>query len=441
MIRVIFLLCSLLVAACSKSDIDTIQGLTLQATTTSTRSSFDGVHSHWSDGDKLQAIVSQGGAGAVHRFSMLDASKSSFVNQDIIINRTARYDIYALHTAQNIIPNANGINADVPIGAAVQQQVGSSPNHIAALDPLYGKAENVSGSAVSVNMQHSAVALSINIRNTTTETIAGIQSLQIIAPNDVEIYGWYRLNLATSEIELVNGGGNSITVNVSSSESIAVGESFTIWAAAAPFVIPKDEALLFKVTTTDGKVLSYEKIFTEQVAFETGTIMQTTIEPILPPEEIVLKWGYLNGYITPVLVSGGTGTSLPKRFSCGDYFINIDGECDFSIVNNEFMHFANVNRDTEGVYIYLPQIANYKLKQVITHITQECTQRNTLRVGVGIGTPNINDYYTTINKNTTFDISNSTSSEQYNIHIKYKNNQSNHAYDLTGITMVYKLEK
>ena len=438
MIRVIFLLCSLLVAACSKSDIDTIQGLTLQATTTSTRSSFDGVHSHWSDGDKLQAIVSQGGAGAVHRFSMLDASKSSFVNQDIIINRTARYDIYALHTAQNIIPNANGINADVPIGAAVQQQVGSSPNHIAALDPLYGKAENVSGSAVSVNMQHSAVALSINIRNTTTETIAGIQSLQIIAPTDVEIYGWYRLNLTTSEIELVNGGGNSITVNVSSSESIAVGESFTIWAAAAPFVIPKDEALLFKVTTTDEKVLSYEKIFTEQVAFEAGTIMQTTIEPILPPEEIVLKWGYLNGYITPVLAPGYEGSGLPKRFSCGDYFINIDGECDFSIVDNEFMHFANVNRDTEGVYIYLPQIANYKLNQVITHITQECRGRQGYGVGVGIGTGGSRDYYTLNSQNTQFDISSSSSSEQYNIHIK---TTSNKAYDLTGITMVYKLEK
>ncbi len=440
MIRVIILICTLLVAACSKNDIDTLQGLTLQAPTNSTRTSFDGTHSYWSSSDKLQAIVSQGGVGAVYEFSMLDANNSSFVNNDITINRTERYNIYALHTAANTIPKTSGVYADVAIGAAVQEQVGSSANHIAALDPLYGKAEDVSGNTAQVNMQHSAVALRINIRNTTTEAIAGIESLQIIAPNDVKIYGWYRLDLATGESEVVNGTGNRITVNISSSGSVAVGDSFVVWAATAPFVMPEDGALQFKVTTTDNKELSYEKIFTEQVAFEAGSIMQTTIEPILPPEEIVLKWGYLDGYITPVLASGSESSGLPKKFSCGDYFINIDGVCDFSIVNNEFMRFSDINKDEEGAYISLPQIANYKLTQVITHITEYCEGRQGIKVGVGIGSGGDRTYYTLNNmdKNTTYNISSSSSSEQYNIHIKAT---SDKFYDLTGITMVYKLEE
>ena len=438
MIRVIILICTLLVAACSKNDIDTQQGLTLQAPTNSTRTSFDGTHSYWSSSDKLQAIVSQGGTGTVYEFSMLDASNSSFVNHDITLNRNEIYNIYALHSAANTIPKTSGVYADVAIGAAVQQQVGSSANHIAALDPLYGKAEDVSGNTAQVNMQHSAVALRINIKNTTTEAIAGIESLQIIAPNDVKIYGWYRLDLATGESEVVNGTGNRITVNISSSGSIAVSESFVVWAATAPFIMPEDGALQFKVTTTDDKVLSYEKIFTEQVAFEAGSIMQTTIEPILPPEEIVLKWGYLDEYITPVLASGSESSGLPKKFSCGDYFINIDGVCDFSIVNNEYMRFDNINQDDKGVYIHLPQIANYKLTQVITHITEYCKGRQGLKVGVGIGSNSNRGYYTLNKQDTPFNITNPTSSEQYNIHITAT---SDNKYDLTGITMVYKLEE
>ena len=74
----------------------------------------------------------------------------------------------------------------------------------------------------------------------------------------------------------------------------------TIWAATAPFTMAENSVMHFTLTTADDKVLEYKKEFAASTDFEAGVIMSTTIAPEPRPEQIVIQWGYLDGYTAPV---------------------------------------------------------------------------------------------------------------------------------------------
>ncbi|MBQ5921941.1 MAG: hypothetical protein IIW91_01170, partial [Alistipes sp.] len=203
----------------------------------------------------------------------------------------------------------------------------------------------------------------------------------------------------------------------------------------------------FTLTTADDKVLEYKKEFAASTDFEAGVIMSTTIAPEPRPEQIVIQWGYLDGYTAPVgmpscetdvdnLVNeiGITNGSYPTKYGN----ITIDSAVKFAYVSNSnIVRFKDVTAN-DNAYIYLPTIPDYKLTQVIASIPSNLVgKRATLRIA-------IDPAASTTAKNTnvqdaTFNLANTSSDQQYKIHI-YGTNTTKASYDLTGIQLTYILE-
>lgn len=419
-------------------------GVTIKATQ-QTRTSFDGTQSAWSAGDKLQvAIGATGEALTTHEFVNDDPSAGLFTNSELALDNTLTYDLYALYSAQNTTPD-NG-SAEVLIGAAVQQQMGNSAAHIAALDPLYGSATGVQTNNIAIGMNHTAVALCIEVKNTTEEEITGIKSVQITVPEGVQLYGTGTIDFASKKVAMGSDGANSITINIQDSGAISAGSAFTVWAATAPFEMVENSVMRFTVTTSDDKVLEYKKSFTAETQFEPGMIMSTTIAPEPRPEQILIKWGYLDGYTAPegmpscesdadkqVNKEGVTSGIYPTEY--GNIEINSDVKYAY-VIASKCLRFRDLT-SAKSADIKLPIIENYKLTQVIFNVTSNHSSNSREGIEVCITPSELTE--TTPRGITTFDLENTISTQQYSIHISNTTDVKTPC-DITGIQLTYILE-
>ena len=421
-------------------------GVTIKATQ-QTRTSFDGTQSAWSAGDKLQVAIGATGATlTTHEFVNDDPSAGLFTNNELTLDNTLTYDLYALHTAQNTAPD-NG-SAEVLIGAAAQQQTGDSAAHIAALNPLYGSAMGVQANNIAIGMNHTAVALRIEVKNTTEEEIAGIKSVQITAPDDVQLYGTGTIDFASKKVAMGSDGANSITINIQNSGTLDAGSAFTVWAATAPFEMAANSVMRFTVTTSDDKILEYKKSFSAATSFKSGMIMSTTITPEPRPEQILIKWGYLDGYTAPegmpscesdiaaentVNKIGATSGSYPTEYGN----IEIDSDVKYAyVIASKCLRFRDLIKG-KSADIKLPIIKGYKLTQVIFNVTSNHSGNSREGINVCITPSELAE--TKPRGITIFDLENTISTQQYSIHISNTTDVKKPC-DITGIQLTYILE-
>ena len=442
-----------LIACNSNQEYNFTKGVTIKASTSQTRTSFDGSISAWDANDKLQvAIGATGEAPSLHEFTNSDPSNGLFTNADLTLDNTLTYDIFALYSTQGELPDVTNRNAAVAIGAAVQEQTGASAAHIAALDPLYGSTVGAQSNNIAVNMKHSATVLRITIKNTTGAEIAGVKSLKISVADDIQLHGTGTIDFAANEVTMGSDGSNAITINIQNSGPIAADGEFTAWAAAAPFTMAENSAMHFTLTTTDDKVLEYKKEFAASTDFEAGVIMSTTIAPEPRPEQIVIQWGYLDGYTAPVGMPSCESDSVNESSSkspvnklnvtSGSYpteygNIEIDSDVKFAYVTSiKCIRFRDLTNE-KSADIKLPIIDGYKLTQVITNVTdsQVSGQRHNIRLSI---TPSdLEAEKPSIA--TTFDLENTISTQQYSIHIS-NTTEVKTPCDITGIQLTYVLE-
>ena len=436
-----------LIACNSNQEYNFTKGVTIKASTSQTRTSFDGSISAWDANDKLQvAIGATGEAPSLHEFTNSDPSNGLFTNADLTLDNTLTYDIFALYSTQGELPDVTNRNAAVAIGAAVQEQTGASAAHIAALDPLYGSTAGAQSNNIAVNMKHSATVLRITIKNTTGAEIAGVKSLKISAADDIQLHGTGTIDFAANGVTMGSDGSNAITINIQNSGPIAADGEFTVWAAAAPFTMAENSAMHFTLTTADDKVLEYKKAFAASTDFEAGVIMSTTIAPEPRPEQIVIQWGYLDGYTAPVgMPSCETDTDKQvnkEGVTSGTYpteYGNIEIYSDVKyayVVLSKCLRFRDL---TQGkvAEIKLPTIEEYKLSQIIFNVTSKHADNSREPIKVGISP---SDLTAKTPKGTTiFDLSNSNSSQQYSIIIRNTMDKLLNC-DITGIQLTYVLE-
>lgn len=443
-----------LIACNSNQEYNFTKGVTIKASTSQTRTSFDGSISAWDANDKLQVTIgATGEAPSLHEFTNSDPSNGLFTNADLTLDNTLTYDIFALYSTQGELPDVTNRNAAVAIGAAVQEQTGASAAHIAALDPLYGSTAGAQSNNIAVNMKHSATVLRITIKNTTGAEIAGVKSLKISAADDIQLHGTGTIDFAANEVTMGSDGSNAITINIQDSGVIAADGEFTIWAAAAPFTMAENSAMHFTMTTTDDKVLEHKKVFAASTDFEAGVIMSTTIAPEPRPEQIVIQWGYLDGYTAPVgmpscetdIFSESSSNSTVNQIgiTSGSYpteygHITIESAVKYAYVSRSgFIRFRDIT-STDNAYINLPIIPGYKLTQVISRIPDNLVdKRTTLRIAIDPAASTTAK--TTGTQNATFNLVGTSSDQQYKIRI-YSTNETLTSYDLTGIQLTYVLE-
>ena len=442
-----------LISCNNNQEYNLTKGVTIKAITSHTRTSFDGSISTWDTNDKLQvAIGTTGEALALHEFTNSDPANGLFTNADLTLNNTLTYDLFALYSAHGELPDTDSRSATVAVGAAVQEQMGTSTTHIAALDPLFGSVTGAQSNNFAVNMKHTASVLRITIKNTTGAEISGIKSLEITTPEGVQLHGTGVIDFATNKVVMGNDGSNSITVNIQDSGSITAEGEFTVWIATAPFTMTENSAMLFTLTTTDDKVLEYKKEFATSTEFEAGVIMSTTITPEPRPEQIVIKWGYLDGYTAPVGMPSCTSDILTESSSksevnklnvtSGSYptkygDIEIDSNVKYAYVTSiKCIRFRDLTSE-KSADIKLPIIDGYKLTQVIFNVTssQASGQRDNINVSV-----HPSELTAEIPKGSTiFNIEDSNSTQQYGIHIS-NTMDTKTPCDITGIQLTYILE-
>ena len=435
-----------LIACNSNQEYNFTKGVTIKASTSQTRTSFDGSISAWDANDKLQvAIGATGEAPSLHEFTNSDPSNGLFTNADLTLDNTLTYDIFALYSTQGELPDVTNRNAAVAIGAAEQEQTGASAAHIAALDPLYGSTAGAQSNNIAVNMKHSATVLRITIKNTTGAEIAGVKSLKISVADDIQLHGTGTIDFAANEVTMGSDGSNAITINIQDSGVIAADGEFTVWAAAAPFTMAENSAMHFTLTTADDKVLEYKKEFAASTSFESGMIMSTTITPEPRPEQIVIQWGYLDGYTAPVGMTscetdadkqvnkeGVTSGTYPTEY--GNIEINSGVKYAY-VIASKCIRFRDLTQGKDAE-IKLPIIDGYKLTQIVFNVTSHhASGRDSIKVNISPS-----DLTAKTPKGTTiFDLSNSNSSQQYSIIIRNTMDKLLNC-DITGIQLTYVLE-
>lgn len=431
-----------------------VKGVKIRAYTSDTRTTFDGERSMWSEGDQLQVAIGTADNNLqIAEFSLQDAQDGEFENEELSLRQNILYNAYALYSVQGVSPTTSTKSATIIIGASSQTQNGTSTSHIAPLDPLFGKAEGVRANAIGMLMYHSAVVLRLNIKNQTSGTISGIRSVKVVAPAEVSLSGERTIDFTAEPHEAISGegGSNTLTINVNSSGSISNGSTFTVWGAAAPFVMEAGSTLKFVVTTTDDKVLEYSKSFAEVMAFEAGSIMQTTITPTPQAEQIVLNWGCLGDNTYPAgmptctlddLNDKSSDSAVNKNGICSGTYpishwqIRIDGDVKHAYVSKlKCIRFRDITNE-QTAKIYFPAIDGYRLTKVVANI--RTAKSNDLRVGIRPEIASLNDK-TTQNESTTYKLTTSSVGEQYSLYI-YSTDSGKLSYDLTSIELTYSLE-
>lgn len=461
---------------CSDADI-TRSKLALYADyNTDSRTSFNGSASAWSDNDQLKAIVN----GEAHTFGISNTTSGQFVsNEEVTTN--SEYDIYALYAASDASASIDATSkvANINIGAAEQTQNGISPSHVALFDPLYGKVENASEDNLHLTMHHTAAALKVIVKNSTGAAIEGITSVKITVPDSKKIFGSHTVDFtssgAGSPISAATSGSNSITVTVDDSGSVAIDESFVVWAATAPFELASGEKLNI-VVTADDKEYAFEKTIGESGAsFTAGGIMQTTVEleatpqepdpaPEDKPETIVVEFGDLEGGFVPEGLPKEGESPTTSTYSIGNGLsITIDTNLKYyyreGYDNNSpsnfcrYIRFEQITNYSENkkndIKIMLPPIhqSGYRLTNV--NIKTVFYANRGINIGIIDSSGNIvtGEYKIIKGENTTINIeepSTNNSQSQYYIHI-YRQDDKTSApkahVDIQKVTLTYTLEK
>ena len=368
------------------------QGATLRAVhDTGTRTDFDGKASVWTDGDALSVICTGSGMEAqVYKFTVTDPANGIFKNNGAVLDPDTEYDVYAVYpyNADKVAIGAGSDKARFGIGAAEQTQHGSSASHIAALDPLTGCVKAVTPDNISLLMHHTATAISIRLANGTGESISGISSLTITAPDGIVLAASHAIDLADGAIKADGATtSNTIEVAVESSGKIPAGGEFTVWAAAAPFSMRQGESLRFEITADDGTMYTAVKTFGSERRFDAGTVMSTTVELSAATEvaETITvsvnltdaasypdnfpKAEYYEDNATPVdnvYMFGG----YPFRFYCtAPYYHHESGG------KTLYLKITDISKSTSAD-IALPIIEGYAPTRIAVSTHESCQNRN-----------------------------------------------------------------
>lgn len=371
MTRFSYSVCAVLMAAalllsCNKKidsqSITTIKGLTITASQDgSSRTTFDGQKSKWSDGDKMNVLISASDDSSIgpNEFMITDAENAQFSNDEVVTNAGELYKFYAVYPVCDISADKR---ATIAVGAAAQAQDGASAGHIAALDPLYGYSESAP-EAVSIPMKHTAVVMKLDIKNMTDNANLVIKQVKVKAPSGVMIAGPCSVDIEQGNVTPTNEAANSIVLSIDGAQSVSSGSTFTAWVAAAPFTIARGGSLLFTIVDAENNEYDVIKSFPDGRNFESGKILSATLEI---SESIALgtlkevKLDFTNSdNLKPM--SDMNNHKQDLTYQSGPYlsYIFATAKCYY---NAKLV--LNKMDDEDYATVTLPQLSGYKIKEI-----------------------------------------------------------------------------
>lgn len=256
------------------------------------------------------------------------------------------------------------------------------PAHIAKYDPLYGTSESTA-ERVMIPMQHTAVAICLNIKNATADAIS-VKSVRISAPKGVAIAGTHSVNIATGEIsasDADNATSNTIELSFEQDIELMADASHTAWIATAPFTIANSGLLLFTIIDTYGNEYDIIKSFPTGREFSSGKIISTTLEVsevAATTKDITIDFSEASTYPEGVATSISAAT---ENITCqiDGYPVNVYSAtgCYYSKSNKRLV-LINMNTksdESEFATISIPQLIGYKISSISISISAESASR------------------------------------------------------------------
>ena len=360
--------------------------------TSRTSFGYDGENykTSWVADDQMQVLICADNA-VDYTFTLEDVATGRFVCNEVA-DITTYVDAYGVYPATATI-NASDYTATVQVGAAKQTQVGNSPNHVAAFDPLYGSQTDVAIDDIRLQMHHTASVMQFSLKNETGEDVS-ISSVAISAPKTIA--GEHTLNLQSGE--LVATANVSKTIELAVTDVVLSNENtLTAWVAMSPFEMNVGEELVFVVTTADGKKCKFVKQFGGGVSFPSGKVMEMTAPIVL--SESTLKAASIN-----VSVDLTKAASYPDRFQTntknvinglqkyelGGYPFKIECTQPYACGKNKDMlrFYFNGSNATykpstdDYALIYLPYYEGYKINAIDVTIDVANQKNNKFKTAI-----------------------------------------------------------
>ena len=265
--------------------------------TAETRTTTDGIHTSWAEGDKINVIHAEAGTteykndtpyqdGKTYPFVVSDAEAGTFTGKlmggDLEADKS--YDWYFFYPYSSYI--VSPVNSSTSGGYAYiggrsdqsQTQTGNnSKTHLAggnsaACFPLYGVKKNVpAGEQPAATMKHIASAVAVTVKNETDEPIT-ISQVEFTAPENIVGQFYISFDQETPTFENQKYSAATASLTVKEGTAIAKGATATFYIGIKPFTAKAGDKLSLKITTTAEKVVEKELTLPSSVEFKPGLI-------------------------------------------------------------------------------------------------------------------------------------------------------------------------
>lgn len=329
------LACSLVFTNCAK-EIESLVPETPNAgefeiiASADTKTTNDGLNTKWAENDGINLFHAEAGTSTYANdgeFSIATADLETgkfkgTLGADLSADKS--YDWYAFYPYTSHITTPANTNAGYTVlgcySNSAQTQTGvDNMAHLAGSNyPLYGKATNVSASAVpAIAMTPAFSVVEIAVKNSTGAALS-VSSIEFAAPED--IIGTYYINFSGNNANYTKSGDKyvSATAKLTVTEaSIATGATAKFYLAIKPFTAASGSELSISVNGQEKKLT-----LTKDVTFSEGKIKKLSFDYDQKPQvyELIKTDG--------AFVNGGKYVFAIKGGATGDntyYFINNNG--------------------------------------------------------------------------------------------------------------------
>lgn len=344
----------------------------------------------WVADDQMQVLICTDEA-ADYTFTLEDVETGRFVCPEVADITTA-VDAYGVYPSSATISSSD-YTAAVQVGAAEQTQVGNSPNHVAALDPLYGKQQQVAIDDIRLQMCHTASVMQFSIKNEMGADVT-VSSVTISAPKPIA--GEHTLDLQSGELVATENVSNTIKLTVTD-VVLSDENTLTAWIAMSPFEMTAGEELVFVVTTSDGRKCKFVKKFGGDVAFPSGKVMEMAAPIVLSESTLMAANISISVDLTQsasypdTFPTSKTTYDSMRGYRLGGYPFGIYCTQPYAYSNSALRLYFNGGNTSKPVapeikdyaLIYFPYYEGYKLVQVGLSLDAN----NTYKFRVSIANP------------------------------------------------------
>ena len=359
------------------------------ASTVDTKTVYDGIHTQWAEGDKINLFHAVGETTEYvdnNAFTVFDLAEGRFTgNLAGELDPEEEYDWFAFYPYSSYIKTPGDKTAGyMPVGSKFNEKQTQTGNnnmaHIAGANyPLAGKVTAVpAGDTPNITMSHLSSLIAINVTNETEEDLT-VTDVAFTAP--VDIVGAYYINFAGDITpESFTGSGDSYvskTANLTVKDGVALakGASAKFYLAVRPFTAEAGKELTVSLNGYSKKIA-----LSNDVTFHAGKIKTLNFKYDQAPDgndysgEWLITGTNSSKLYVATAADNGNGNNLKSTLQIAindNKITEVDGLSDCKMTLTKITDGGTYDgmytiKDAKGKYLYAASSSSNYLKGSIT---------------------------------------------------------------------------